>query len=137
MNVKKIFKKVLMHIGFILVLIIATSVTTIIVSGKSGDSGASDAIRTELGYQKEQNRKLRSENANLQRERKELQRTIITFEGIEQRLNNTNRELEEYRKVYERNNTESELDIKELGRVEREDREAIDRIRKILQGQDN
>lgn len=134
MNVKKIFKKVLMHIGIIIAIIITTSISTIVISGKSGDSGTGYAIRKQLNYQTEQNRKLKIENVNLQRERKELQRTIITLGELEQRLNNTARELEEYRKVYERNNSESELDIRELGKVEHEDRETIERIRKILQG---
>lgn len=135
MNIEKI-KKIFKRIAVELVFIIAIAFTAVIITGKVRDSRASELIRDELRIQREENSKLEEQIDSLSGEYSKLIERSRELELIEQRLEETSKRLQIIQREYENNNIRNEEDITELDRIQQQDREAVSRLRELLQKED-
>jgi len=135
MNVKKI-KKVIVIIGAELLFTIAVALTVAFVITKVGSPDASKAITTELNQQREENRKFREQIDSFERNYTADAERIKELEGSQRRLEDSNTRLEELIRARQDNDRATEDDINELGNIVQRDREALSRIRELLQEED-
>ena len=130
-------KKILIHICSIALLIIASAFTGIIIFGKSGDSEAGDAIRTELANQEAENRKLAEQISDLTKQSRRDSATIRFLREDQRRLTEANKRLRELSEDQGELLDGAREDSDELARIQSEDEDTIRKLRELLQEEDS
>ncbi len=136
MNVKKI-KKVLIIIGSELLFALAVAFTTTFIIGKTASSDAGNAIREQLRITRTANIELRGETTTLERKQSDDAKRTKDLEGSEQRLEESSNRMEELLRDREDNDRESKEDNEDLGEILQRDRDTVEKLRKLLQGEDS
>lgn len=136
MNVKKV-KKIVKRIGSWVMFAIAITFTVTFIASKIGNYRAGTVIREQLSIARTENNKLRGEITSLTRQQSDDARRIEELEAIERRLAESSKALEELLRSERDNNSEAREDCRELEEIVQRDREAIARIRDILQDEDS
>jgi hypothetical protein len=136
MNVKKI-KKILKHIGFGIIGIVAIAFTVTFIVAKTRSSDAGKAITEQIRIQTGENNKLRGQITSLSGKHSDDIKRIGELEGIRRGLEATIGRMEELLRTRQANDIGAKEDLSELGDIVQRDREALDRIRELLQDEDS